>query len=451
MTHSILLDKIASNASKEAIIWKDRVYSFKWLLDRAAFWDIELKKKYHLTPGMVVQLEGDFSPETCALLISLINNKNIIVPLRHINEETLKEYQSIARIRRVFRIDDDDAVTYEELCNDGEHELFDLLRQGNEAGLVLFSSGTTGKPKAIVHSADKLLQSTKYFNVNLPSVRTVSFFLFDHISGVDCLFYSFLTGSTLIFPTERTPAYICGLIEKYRAELLPASPTFLYLLLMSEEYQNYDLSSLKFILYGSEIMPPVILDRINQLLPNCTISQAYGLSELGCPQTKSRGTNSLWLKINSDDFQTKVKDGTLWIKAGSAMLGYLNAPSFFDEEGWFNTGDKVEVDDREYIKILGRDSDIITVGGQKVYPAEIENVLLQMSNITDVAVFGEPNPILGQIVKARVNLAEEESITELRKRIKEFCRGKLEQYKIPVKVEIASTPLFNANYKRVRR
>ena len=94
-------------------------------------------------------------------------------------------------------------------------------------------------------------------------------------------------------------------------------------------------------------------------------------------------------------------DDILWIKSSYAMVGYLNADSGFDEAGWFNTQDKVEVDG-EYFRILGRVTDLINVGGQKVYPAEVESVILEMEDIQDVAIYGESHSLLGQIVVAKV-------------------------------------------------
>jgi acyl-CoA synthetase (AMP-forming)/AMP-acid ligase II len=132
------------------------------------------------------------------------------------------------------------------------------------------------------------------------------------------------------------------------------------------------------------------------------------------------------------------------------MLGYLNAPSPFDEEGWMNTQDVVEVDG-EYIRILGRRSEIINVGGQKVYPAEVESVLLQLPNIKDVAVVGERHPITGQIVTARINLFEPEDLTELKRRVRAFCRERLAPYKIPVKIVITDQEQHSARFKKMRK
>jgi acyl-CoA synthetase (AMP-forming)/AMP-acid ligase II len=131
-------------------------------------------------------------------------------------------------------------------------------------------------------------------------------------------------------------------------------------------------------------------------------------------------------------------------------MGYLNAPSPFDEDGWMNTEDEVEVDG-DYLRILGRRTDIINVGGRKVYPAEVETVLLQMENIRDATVYSERNPITGSIVAARVNLLRPEDPSELKRRIRAFCRERLAGYKVPIKVEISEQPQFSARYKKLRR
>jgi acyl-CoA synthetase (AMP-forming)/AMP-acid ligase II len=236
----------------------------------------------------------------------------------------------------------------------------------------------------------------------------------------------------------------------HRVQTLPTSPTFLNLLLISEAYQRYDLSSLELITYGTEVMPESTLHRIHEVFPHVQLLQTYGLSELGILRSKSRDSNSLWVKIGGEGFETKMVDGVLWIRARSAMLGYLNAPSPFDEEGWMNTQDVVEVDG-EYIRILGRRSEIINVGGQKVYPAEVESVLLQLPNIKDVAVVGERHPITGQIVTARINLFEPEDLTELKRRVRAFCRERLAPYKIPVKIVITDQEQHSARFKKMRK
>ena len=120
-------------------------------------------------------------------------------------------------------------------------------------------------------------------------------------------------------------------------------------------------------------MPENTLERIHELLPGVRLQQTYGLSEVGILRSKSKSSDSLWVKVGGEGFETRIVDGMLEIKARSAMLGYLNAPSPFTNDGWLKTGDVVE-QDGEYIRILRRDSEIINVGGEKVYPAEVERV-----------------------------------------------------------------------------
>jgi len=109
--------------------------------------------------------------------------------------------------------------------------------------------------------------------------------------------------------------------------------------------------------YGTEPMQTSTLKRLSELFPDITLQQTYGLSEVGILRSKSRSSDSLWMKVGGDEFQTKIVNGTLWVKSDSAMLGYLNAPTPFDEEGYLDTGDMVE-QDGEWLRILGRQSEI---------------------------------------------------------------------------------------------
>jgi acyl-CoA synthetase (AMP-forming)/AMP-acid ligase II len=139
----------------------------------------------------------------------------------------------------------------------------------------------------------------------------------------------------------------------------------------------------------------------------------------------------------------------LEIKADTAMIGYLNAPSPFTEDGWFKTGDAVEVDG-EYLRILGRKSELINIGGAKVYPTEVESVLQTMEGVKEVAVSGEPNPIMGHIVKARVRLATGEGTAQFAKRMRAFCKDKLANYKVPQKVALVEEKLHSGRFKKMR-
>jgi len=179
------------------------------------------------------------------------------------------------------------------------------------------------------------------------------------------------------------------------------------------------------------------------------LRQTYGLIELGVLRAKSLSSDSLWVKVGGDGYDLRVVDGILQIKAESAMLGYLNAPTPITEDGYFITGDRVELNG-EYMRFLGRDSELINVGGQKVFPAEVEEILLQCDLVQEAVVYGQRHPITGKIVCADVQLRTSGDEAEARRAIKRFCSERLEPFKVPVKIQFVQNGLYSDRLKRLR-
>ncbi len=441
-----MLEVFRKNQEKEAIIWKDQIFHYKWLLDRIEYWKQEIQAK-NIPRGSVAVIEADFSPNAIALFLALVDHACILVPLTGSVESKREEFIEIAQGEVSFVIDENDHVEIKKLPYSANHEFYQQLQNRKHPGLILFSSGSTGKSKAAVHDLSFILEK---FKVPRHSLRSITFLLYDHIGGVNTMLYNLSNAGCIITVQNRTPDEVLSAIEKYRIDLLPTSPTFINLILLSEAYKRYDLSSLKTVTYGTEPMPESTLKRFHELFPETRLLQTYGLSEVGILRSKSKSSDSLWVKVGGEGFETRIVDGILQIKAQSAMLGYLNAPSPFTEDGWFHTGDAVEVDG-EYIKILGRKSEIINVGGEKVYPAEVESVIQEMEQIADVTVYGEKNPITGNIVCAKVSLSQDEDPRKLTSRLKKFCRERLEAYKIPVKVKIVDKQQHSERFKKMRQ
>ena len=126
------------------------------------------------------------------------------------------------------------------------------------------------------------------------------------------------------------------------------------------------------------------------------------MSELGILRTKSKASDSLYMSVGGEGVETKLEDNILYIKAENRMLGYLNAPSPFDNEGWYCTKDIVESDEEGYITITGRDSDVINIGGLKFMPSEVEREALKIDNIKFAQALGVDNPITGQYLQLKV-------------------------------------------------
>lgn len=423
---------------------------------KVAYADIEKKVKdfsKHIqdsgvASGETVVVLGDYSPEVFCFILALALNRNIIVPL---TRESVIEQKVALNVSGCHWLAQFDApgvhVTIKKEYVPVESKLLtDFIRTG-AAGIILFSSGSSGTPKGILHNFEKVAE--KFLKQRQPVVA-IPFLMIDHFGGINTILAITASLGTVVTVADRSVASICNAIATYKVELLPVTPSFLNMLIMSQAYREYDLSSLKRISYGTEVMPQSTLDKIREIFPNAQLLQTYGLSEVGVLRSQSRDDGSLWVRIGGEGFQTKVKDDILWIKSDYAMVGYLNAPSEFDEEGWFNTKDRVEVDG-EYFRILGRVTDIINVGGQKVYPTEIENVILTLDNIKDVAVYGEPHAMLGQIVVAKVQLHSDEPADSLKKRIRSACMAKLAAYKAPSKVVVSQEELYTVRQKKSRK
>lgn len=442
----MLIEKLKEYSKLPAIIWNDKFYSYNELLLKYEESLIFIKEK-KIKEGEVISLLGDFTPNTIALMFALIKNNNIIVPFNYSMKESEQVKFDIASVQKSITVNViNDEFSFEIIGNSGDHILYDTIRARKKPGLVLFTSGTSGKPKGAVHDFSRLLEK---FNASRKSLRTVNFLLFDHWGGLNTLFHTLSNGGVVLTLRDRKPDSICAFIEKHKIELLPASPTFLNLLLMSEANKKYDLSSLRLISYGTEPMPKTTLERLKKSFPNVKLQQTYGLIELGVMRSKSESNDSLWVKVGGDGYETRVVNRLLEIKAESAMLGYLNAPSPFTEDGWFMTGDEVEMKG-EYIKILGRKSEIINVGGEKVYPQEVENIIQKLDNVAEVTVFGQKNPIMGNIVCARVRLAKDEDKKQFITRLKVYCNKELQSFKVPVKIRIEDKEQFSNRYKKQR-
>ncbi len=440
-----LLKIFETNKEKDAIIWKNEVYSYDWLLHRINYWMENLKYR-NIKNGSVVVLESDFSPNTIALFISLIESGCIIAPISKNFGVNKQEMIELVQGEVFLVMDGNDNLRITNLSYLPNHELYRKLKTVNHPGLILFSSGSTGKIKAAVHDFINLLEK---FKVPRICYKTISFLLYDHIGGINTLFYVLSNAGCLVTIEDRSPDSVLNAVEMYKVELLPTSPTFINLILLSEAYKRYCLNSLKLITYGTEPMPESTLNRFNGLFPEIKLLQTYGLSELGILRSKSKSSNSLWVKVGGEGIETRIVDGILQIKSNSTMLGYLNHKSPFTEDGWFDTGDVVEVDG-EYIKILGRKSELINVGGQKVFPIEVENIIQQLDNVLEVAVYGEKNPIVNNIVCAKITQKNDEDREQFILRIKKYCREKMENYKVPVKIYITKQNQHNDRFKKIR-
>ena len=440
---SFIIEKFKSFNSKNAIVFEDRIYTYEEFVKQIKDYKDILDK--HNISSKVVVILGDYSFYNLALFFALYENKNIIVPITSNIKKVQDDFIEESFCQTIIKTDEKNLLI-QNLKTIFSHNMIDNLREKNSSGLILFSSGSTGKPKAMIHNLDTLIDSFK--DKKEKSMNMLVFLMFDHIGGLNTVFNALCMGACLIIPKIKDAKTICELIEKYKIMVLPSSPTFLNLILISEEYKNYDLSSLRMITYGTETMPQSLLLKLKEVFPKVKFLQTFGTSETGISTTSSKSSNSLFMKLEDINGEYKIVENELWLRSKTQVLGYLNASmDSFTSDGWFKTGDLVEVDG-EYIKIIGRAKEVINVGGQKVLPAEVESIILEMEEISDCMVYGEKNAITGQTVVCDVVLNK--NIENIKKRVRVFCKDRLDAYKIPTKVNVVDKTNFSDRFKKIR-
>lgn len=437
------LDRAARAGGKPAFIEAHGVTGYDAWLTRVADLAPAIARA-GIGPGSPVILHGDFSAEAAAWLMALWRAGAVVAPVIPGHGDRSAGFAQIMAAGWIA-----DAATGQIAKGPGgpEHAILAGLRANDTPGLVIFTSGTTGTPKAAVHDLRRLLAK---FDGPGKDLTTLAFLLFDHIAGVDTLLYCLANGASIVCPEDRKPAHIVELIETHKVEVLPTAPSFLNLMMLSGAAEGRDLSSLKIITYGAEMMPQPLLDRLAGAFPHVRLIQKYGTSEAGAPKSRSQADTSRWLDLGREETDWRIRDGLLELPGRTAMLGYLNAPAPFAEDGWYMTGDRVERQGNA-IRFLGRQSDIINVGGEKVFPAEVEAALCKVEGVAEAAVSGRPHPMMGSVVFARIRPQTPDiALPELRARIRQTLSAEMESYKIPQKIEITQDALVTERFKQKR-
>lgn len=334
---------------------------------------------------------------------------------------------------------------------------------------IIFTSGTTGKPKGVMSRHDQtirvftewssivgLSESDRYLIVN-PFFHT-----FGYKAGfLACL----LSGATMIpVPMFDVPT-VLKIVNREKITALPGPPTLYLSILNHPERNNFDLSSLRLAVTGSAAVPVEMIRRMRQELTFTVILTAYGLTESTGTITMCRADDDpLTISTTSgraiSDVEVRVVDqnnlevargmaGEIICRGYNVMPGYFENPEAtaqaIDEDGFLHTGDIGIMDADGYLAITDRIKDMFIVGGFNAYPAEIENALLTHPSVAQVAVVGQPDDRLGEVGHAFVVLRTEQTVSE--QELIEWSRQCMANYKVPRHVTFVDLLPLNASGK----
>ncbi|MFO7985159.1 MAG: AMP-binding protein [Desulfatiglandaceae bacterium] len=358
--------------------------------------------------------------------------------------------------------------TFQSVMDQGE-SYFDAVRtKGSDLCHLMYTSGTTGWPKGVMATHLNIWHNcTEFGKVHFESedtlmVATPIFHCWGLISGT---FGMLSRGGTVITVERFYPEKALDDIERLKPTVFQGVPPMYNLFLKQPDLDERDISSVVFCLSAATKMPENLIRQIEDVL-KWRYAEAWGLTESSCVGTTAHYTET---RIGScgkgmDDVRIKVIDdggnslppgeqGELCVKGTCVTNGYLNKPEataeVFDAEGWFHAGDIAYMDEDRYAYIVDRKKDMINVGGEKVFPSEVEDMMLVHPNIKDLVIVGIPDELKGEAPKAFVQLVEGKRMSL--EEIREFCRPRMAPYKIPVALEVVDEIPRSAAGKALRR
>lgn len=311
-------------------------------------------------------------------------------------------------------------------------QLFLKLLQNSQSKITIYTSGTTGLPKQVVHSVQSL---TKQVKIDPKFEGNNWGFAYNptHMAGLQVFFQAVFNFNTMVNLFNGDKDYVLQEIDKHKITNISATPTF-YRLLYPSEIQ---LKTVERITVGGEKSTPDLYQKIQTIFPNATIRNVYASTEAG--SVLSAKGNVFRIDEKNADF-VKIEDAILYIH--QSVLG--NSDSFTLENNWYNTGDIVEwIDEKERtFTFLSRSNEMINVGGYKINPNEVEEVIREYAEVKQVRVYGIPNSVLGNMLTADIELNDNAVLSEVDVKLK--LKSTLQSFKIPRKIHFVET----INYSR---
>lgn len=336
-----------------------------------------------------------------------------------------------------------------------------------DTAVVMYTSGTTGKPKGVMLSHRNILETAEIWSESMQMTEADRMFICtplfhcagSHVFAVPTI----LKGGTIIIEEAFSPDATLKRLVETDTTIFFGVPAMYTILLNKPELATYNFADLRLFCYGAAPMPYELVKRLKDTFPNVKVQNLYGQTE-NTPATSSLLDDAALFKIGSVGkplarTEVQLRDpngemvplgevGEICVKGPQVMKGYLRAPEETArsiQDGWLYTGDLGRFDEEGYLYIVDRKKDMIIRGGENIYPIEVEEVLYQMPQILEAAVVGVPHEVYGEVPKAIVVVKEGQQLTE--QNVLDYCGTQLAKYKIPYEVDFIDLLPRNASGK----
>jgi len=362
----------------------------------------------------------------------------------------------------------DDPMAFESIVEKASDQFTPVEVDEEELCHLMYTSGTTGWPKGVMATHRNITHNvTEFGKVQFKEddtimVATPIFHCWGLINGT---FGMLSRGGTVITVERFYPDKALDETERLRPTCFIGVPPMYNLFVKTPDIEKRKIDSVVFCLSAATKMPVELIKLVEEKL-KWTYAEAWGLTEVSCvgttaPYTETRigscgyGMADTTLKvIDEDGKEVPVGErGELCCKGTCVTMGYLNKPEatreVFDEDGWFHSGDIAVMDEDGYAYIVDRKKDMINVGGEKLFPSEVEDIMLTNPKIKDLVIIGIPDELKGEVGKAFIELKKGEGATE--DEIKGFCKTRMAPYKIPAVMEFVDEIPRSASGKALRR
>jgi len=339
-----------------------------------------------------------------------------------------------------------------------------------DTAMILYTSGTTGRPKGAMLAHCNVIHSAMIFGACLQLTqadRSIAAVPLAHVTGVVANVMSMARcAGALIIVAEFKAAEYLKIAARERITYTVMVPAMYNLCLLQADFDSYDLSAWRIGGYGGAPMPIATIEKLAAKIPGLKLINAYGSTETTSPSTLMPGEltashiESVGLPcpgariVVMDEAARELprgEIGEIWIGGAQVIKGYWNNPKATAESftgGFWHSGDLGSIDADDFVRVFDRQKDMINRGGLKIYSAEVESVLAAHSSVVESAIVAKPCPVLGERVHAVVVTRDDVSAETLRG----WCSERLSDYKVPETITLTAEPLpRNANGKVMKR